>query len=619
MTLLKLPHRSRAADSRNDIAATPSRLANDSGPKHAVELDSETYHATPVMDQSRDTTSPGDEVNFFTPISSSAADTLWLPDLSTDFDDTKRRIRRGLAADKEMTFLNCCRRYPKAVGWTLLLFLTVVLEAYGKVVISGLLAFPTFKRKYGHPAPSLDKSPDEDVFEIAPEWQIGLQNAAVTCEIIGLLAHGYITYIIGYRKVLVGSLIWLCVAIFPAFFAQNIGTLVASQALCGLSWGVIQTLAATYAAEVVPSGLRAHILSNVNMCWVVGQLFGTGILRIFVDGTTEWSYRIPFALQWAFALPLLIGVCFAPDSPWWLIRHERPDDARDSLHRLSNRASVAINDTIALMEHTNAIEKKLNYGGATYMDLFKGANRRRTEISCVVWVCQAISGAIWAGYAPYFFEQAGFNPANSFNLSIGMYGLAILGGMIAWGLLLKIGRRTLYLAGLASAVVLLVVGGTVSATMGAHSGALWALGAVIILATFTYDLTLGPVCYILVAEVPSTRLRVKTVALARVAYNIVMIVNHVLVLTMLNPTGWNLEGKVCFVYAGAAFICLIWCYFRLPETKGLSYLELDILFEKRAPAAKFVQLRDRLANSAYFSMTDADRLRNTWHGWLAYS
>jgi MFS family permease len=83
----------------------------------------------------------------------------------------------------------------------------------------------------------------------------------------------------------------------------------------GVAWGVIQTLAATYAAEVVPSAIRACLLSNVNMCWVIGQLLGTGILRSLVHNDSEWSYRLPFALQWAFAVPLLIAITFAPESP----------------------------------------------------------------------------------------------------------------------------------------------------------------------------------------------------------------------------------------------------------------------------------------------------------------
>lgn len=51
------------------------------------------------------------------------------------------------------------------------------------------------------------------------------------------------------------------------------------------------------------------------MCWVAGQLLGTGVLRALVHSDSQWSYRLPFALQWAWAVPLLIGVYFAPESP----------------------------------------------------------------------------------------------------------------------------------------------------------------------------------------------------------------------------------------------------------------------------------------------------------------
>ncbi|KAH7140473.1 hypothetical protein B0J13DRAFT_596658 [Dactylonectria estremocensis] len=551
---------------------------------------------------------------------------LWLPRESTSSDETGARVRRGLAAEKDLTLLGCCKQYPKAIAWSLVLFLTVVMEAYDKSLISGFIALPTFRRRYGEPRLPLADSPDEQVYDISPLWQMGLQNAAVGCEIIGLLAHGYATYIIGYRKMMIVSLVWMCLAVFPAFFAHNIVLLLASQALCelivtsqGLSWGVIQTLAATYAAEVVPSVVRACVLSNVNMCWLIGQLLGTGILRSLVHNTSQWSYRLPFALQWAWAAPLLCSVYFAPESPWWLVRHGRETEARQSLRRLTSNKRLDIDDTVTVMQHVNSIEQKLNYGGGSYADLFKGANRRRTEISCMVWSCQAMCGATLIGYAPYFLEQAGFESSKSFTLATGMYAMGIFGGVISWLLLSIVGRRRLYLSGLVASVLILTAGGIISVVLEGHPAMNWALGSLIILMAFTYNITIGPTCYVIVAEIPSTRLRVKTVALARVGYNMFTILNNVLAPQMLNPTAWNLAGKSCFVYAGTALLCLIWCYFRLPETKKLSYLELDMLFEKGAPTAKFKELQERLAKTAYLSMSRAERLRNAWHGWLAYS
>lgn len=271
------------------------------------------------------------------------------------------------------------------------------------------------------------------------------------------------------------------------------------------------------------------------------------------------------------------------------------------------------------MQHTNYIEQKLDYGGASYADLFKGANRRRTEISCMVWSCQALSGLTLTQYASYFLEQAGFDSSKSFSLATGMYGLALVGGIISWFLLSHIGRRKLYLTGLVGTVVLLIIGGILTVVMEGHHALNWSLGSILIITTFVYNLTIGPTCYVIVAELPSTRLRVKTIALARIVYNIFSIVNNIIAPQMLNPTAWDLEGKTCFVYAATTLVCLVYCYFRLPETKGLSYLELDMLFEKGAPTAKFKELQVRLANSAYLTVDRAERMRNAWHGWLSYS
>lgn len=155
--------------------------------------------------------------------------------LSAGSDELPARIRRVLHNERELTFFGCCRQYPKAVAWSLLLFCTVVMEAYGKSLISGFIAFPAFQRRYGSPTRPFAQFPEEQHYEISPAWQMGLQNAAIVCEIIGLLAHGYITYVIGYRKMMMASLLWMCGAVFLAVFATNIWLLLVSQALCGTS------------------------------------------------------------------------------------------------------------------------------------------------------------------------------------------------------------------------------------------------------------------------------------------------------------------------------------------------------------------------------------------------
>lgn len=524
--------------------------------------------------------------------------------------------RAATKAEHAMTFIKGCRLYPKAMLWSILLSMTIVMEGYDTTLINSFFAFPVFRHSYG--APINKGAPNGAVdYQISPAWQSGLNNAAVAGEILGLAINGVLNDRYGYQKTMVGTLIWISGCFFLAFFAVNIKMLLAAQVLCGLPWGVFQTLSTTYAAEVMPVALRAYLTSNVNMCWLVGQLIGVAVIRGLVHNTSEWSYRIPFGLQWAFAIPILIGVLFAPESPWWLIRHEKVAEAKQALLRLTTKSAdpdFNADETVAMMEHTNEVEKYLNGGGVSYLDCFKGTDLRRTEICCCVWMTQGLCGSNMTGYAAYFYEQAGFDTASSFNLAVGMYSGAILAGILAWVGMRKIGRRTLYLWGLAGSFVILIATGIVG-TLPQTNSTSWALGSMIIVLTAVYDFTVGPVCYVLVAEIPSTRLRVKTVVLARVAYNIVGIVTNIITPRMLNPAAWDWKGKSCFLFAGTTFVCLVWCWFRLPEPFGLTYMELDILFEKKAKARKFKQFQVNLAKTGYFSLTQPVRSDSVWRGY----
>jgi len=349
---------------------------------------------------------------------------------------------------------------------------------------------------------------------------------------------------------------------------------------------------------------------------------GMGVVHAFLETESEWAYRTPFALQWAWGIPLLIVLWFCPEGPWWLVRHDRADDARESLKRLTGKGNdtIDVNQVISVMRYTDNIEKQLNQDGATFFDCFRGTNRRRTEIASMVWITQAFCGGTLMGYAPYFYEQAGFPTDNSFKLTTGMFALGILGNMMAWILLRRFGRRTLYVVGEVTLVLILTLGGLVSVISSIDTKVVyWTLGSLLLAFTLVYNLTVGPTCYVLVAEIPSTRLRVKTVVLARILFNIASIVNSVLIPRMLNPAGWNWKARTCWPLAGTALLCLIWMWYRLPETKGLTYVELDILFDKEAPTPKFRQFRVNLEARGYLSLNKAEQDGRTWHGWQGYS
>lgn len=344
-----------------------------------------------------------------------------------------------------------------------------------------------------------------------------------------------------------------------------------------------------YASEVCPLALRGYLTVYVNLCWAIGQFIAAGVLVGLLSRVDEWSYRIPFAIQWAWPLPLFIAILWAPESPWWLIRQDRYSDAQKTLGRLSNKTMEELKGTVAQMIHTIAIENEMQ-AGATYLDCFKGVDRRRTEICCMTFAGQMLSGAMFAYGPTYFFLQAGFSAENAYKLGLGNTAIAFVGTVSSWFLLSRFGRRTLYLTGIASLSVTLLIIGVVSVASTAKA-ALWVQAGLCLVWLLIYSLTVGPICYAIISETSAVRLRAKTVALSRNTYNITAIFAGVIEPYMMNPTEWNWKGKTAFFWCGTAVLTTIWTFYRLPECKGRTYEELDIMFAQGVSAREFARYK----------------------------
>lgn len=489
---------------------------------------------------------------------------------------------QAIEMEKAMTLWQGLKSYPKAVGWSILLSTALVMEGYDTALLGGLTSFPAFQKKYGHP------NPQGNGYNLTAAWQAGLSNGTSVGEIFGLYMSGYVSDIIGYRKMMLLTLAMITVFIFIPFFAPTIVVLEVGEILCGVAWGVFQTLTTAYASEVCPVVLRSYLTSYVNMCWVFGQFISSGVLRSLLNQKSEsdqWAYRIPFAIQWIWPVPLFTAIIFCPESPWWLIRKGRVQEARKNLKRLTSKCDeVTIEQSMAMMIHTTELEKAISHG-SSYIDCFRGIDLRRTEIVCMVWATQVLCGDYIN--TTYFLEQAGMAPTDAFDLGLGQNGLAIVATATSWALMSRIGRRKLYMAGLGAMGTILLLVGFLSLAPPTKKGPLWAQGILFMLFIVSYDLTIGPVCYTLVSELSSTRLRQKSIVLARNTYNIIGIIASTILPYMMNESAWNWKGKLGFFWFGSCLLTFIWIYFRLPEPKGRTYAELDMLFEKKISARKF--------------------------------
>jgi len=101
------------------------------------------------------------------------------------------------------------------------------------------------------------------------------------------------------------------------------------------------------------------------------------------------------------------------------------------------------------------------------------------------------------------------------------------------------------------------------------------------------QLTIGPVGYALASEISSLPLRAQTQGILGMSQTACGWVIGFIVPYMINPDAGNLGGKVGFVFFGLGVICSILLFLYCPETKGLSYDELDYLFANETNARKF--------------------------------
>ncbi|KAH8812602.1 general substrate transporter [Xylogone sp. PMI_703] len=477
-------------------------------------------------------------------------------------------------AERQMGLWQGIKKYRKAVAWSILISASTTMDGYDTGFLTSLFGLPAFRKDFGYPR--------NGGYEIPASWQSAIGNSSNIGIFIGVLINGWLTEHIGHRKILMGSYILITALIFIPFFAPSLAVLLTGEILCGLVWGQFSITGATYASEVCPLALRAYLTSYINITWIIGQLIAACVMRGVSGLSSHWAYKIPFAVQWVWPLPLLVGVYFAPESPWWLVRKGRLDEADGALKRLTK--DVDTRKTLAMMVHTDRLEQTYE-SGTTYFDCFKGVDRRRTEIACMAWAVQVLFGLPMNAYDTYFFEQAGLSTSQAFDLNVGDRLIAVTGTALSWVMLTYFDRRHIYMIGLSINITLLICIGF--SALSSTTGSSWAQSILLMFWPFLTSLTIGSTAFSIVSEVSSTRLRSKTIALARNTFNLLNVIFGAVMPYLFNPDEANLKGKAAFIFVFLGLCCFVYVFFRLPELKNRTYEELDILFMTKVKARDF--------------------------------
>lgn len=430
---------------------------------------------------------------------------------------------------------------------------------------------------------------------LAAQWLSAFNYANLLGAILGALLSAVAYDRFGPRIMIAVCSVLSIGFIFIQFFSHSPAQLFVGQLVNGCIIAFYPICASAYVGEVTPLVLRGFAATMTNLAFSIGSLIASGILKGTEPINTVYSYKIPIATQWALPCIMLSLVYFVPDPPYWLCRKGRYTDALTSLRRLAT-APVDVTHKLAHIRETLRLEESFQGGRPHYLECFRGPNFRRLTICVMAYSMQAFTGNVFfISYAVHFMELAGLDASDAFSMNLGLTAIGFIGTCISWFLLSYIGRRTMYLFGCCSlAVALFAIGAVDLAPRGNEStrvAATWAQCALMLLCTFIYDLSLGPFCYVLLAEVSSARLRGFTIALATVACFVWSVVFAVVIPYAMNEDQGDWRGKMGFLFSGLGALSALWCFFYLPETRGRTFEELDVLFERRVESRRFARYK----------------------------
>jgi sugar porter (SP) family MFS transporter len=380
--------------------------------------------------------------------------------------------------------------------------------------------------------------------------------------VAGALTAGRLADLIGRRPTVLITAAVFVVGVLLAAFTPTFPVLLVARIIIGLAVGSASTTVPLYISEVVPPRVRGGLVS-LNQLAITAGILVSYLIDYGLSDSGNW--RLMFGLAAIPAVALFAGMLFQKESPHWLIKQGRDDEARAVLHRLRDDSDI---DAEIREVH------ELTQREGSYRDLVSPRVRPLVVVGVLLAVFQQITGintVIY--YAPTLLQSAGLG--NNAALLANVVNGAVNVGMtiVAIWLLDKVGRRPLLLSGTAGmAVGMVIVGCSFIGGSTLHGGLALVAIAGLLIYTGSFAIGLGPVFWLLIAEIYPLRIRgaaMSVAGMANWAANFVVTVSFLTLLNAISGVG------VFFLFGFLTLVALAYFWKKVPETKGRSLQEIE--------------------------------------------
>ena len=357
--------------------------------------------------------------------------------------------------------------------------------------------------------------------------------------------------------------------------------------ISGLGVGGIAVLSPMLISETAPKHLRGTLVACYQLMITCGIFLGYCTNYGVKNYSNSIQWRVPLGLCFAWALFMIGGMMFVPESPRYLVEKGRIEDAKVSIAR-SNKISVEDPSVQVEVDLISAgVEAEKLAGSASFKELFSAKTKvlQRLIMGIMLQSLQQLTGDnYFFYYGTIIFKSVGLNDSFQTSIIIGIVNFAST--FVGIFTVEKFGRRRCLLWGAASMVVCFVIYASVGVTrlypdganhpQNSNKGA----GNCMIVFTcfyiFCFATTWAPIAYVVVSESFPLRVKSKAMALATAA-------NWLwgFLIAFFTPF---ITSAIHFYYGYVFMGCLVFAYFYVfffvPETKGLTLEEVQELWEE---------------------------------------
>ncbi|KAI4614977.1 uncharacterized protein J4E92_007196 [Alternaria infectoria] len=417
--------------------------------------------------------------------------------------------------------------------------------------------------------------------------------------VVGSAIAGPISDKFGRRDALMFACLWWLVGTALQVATNGRGMLIAGRVLNGVTVGITSSQVPVYLAEISKHSQRGAIIiiQQLAIEWGILIMYFIGYGCTFIPGESA-SFRTAWGIQYVPCVMFMIGLPFLPESPRWLAKVDRTEEA---IHILASiQADGNIEDPYVIAEYEEIVtaltaERLAPQGWRKFV--YNGM-WKRTLAGFSVQAWQQLSGAnVMTYYVVYIFAMAGLT-GNTKLISSGVqYALFIVFSSIMFFFVDKIGRRTLLVWGaIAMGICHLVVagmlggfstyvpegvGGDANVVMMVTGSPAYTVIAFSYLLIIFYALTLAPICWVYAAEVWSLETRASGMGIAAIGN---WLFNFAIGL-FIPPAFVNIRWGLFLVFGILCFMAAVQFFFTYPETCGKTLEEVEFLFSKEGPHA----------------------------------